>query len=152
MNLRVLKYPVTPQMKLIPHQSLGIVTYSYDSAFQGQSPTAIAADNVIQYQTGSYTSLIKLTCSISDVTQLWDMDYHVGMYRTLSQHVGANAQLVYIVSPENSLEFFPLDGTNYIAHAEITEGGDGVLIEYAQAVTTTTGATYKITATCLVVL
>ena len=127
--------------------SLGIVTYSYDSAFQGQSPTAIALDNVIQYQTDrdSYTSLIKLTCSISDVTQLWNMDYHVGMYRTLSQHVGANAQLVYIVSPENSLEFLPLDGTNYIAHAEITEGGDGVLIEYAQAVTDNTSQSYTMT-------
>ena len=48
-------------------------------------------------------------------------------------------QLCNIVSPENSLEFFPLDGTNYIAHAEITEDGHGVLIEYAQAVTENTG-------------
>ena len=129
--------------------SLGIVTYSYISAFQGQSPTAIAADNVIQYQTdkNSYTSLVKLTCSLSDsdTTKLWNMDYHIAMYRTLSQHIGANAQINYIVSPENSLEFFPLDETNYITHAEITEDGLGVLIEYAEAVTTTT-ATYKITA------
>ena len=134
--------------------SLGIVTYSYASAFQGQSPTAIALENIVQYQTDrdSYTSLIKLTCSISDVTQLWNMDYHVGMYRTLSQHVGANAQLVYIVSPENSLEFFPLDGSNYIMHAEITEGGDGVLIEYAQAVTSPTEAVYAIATTNLNVI
>ena len=126
---------------------LGIVTYSYDSAFQGQSPTAITPENIVQYQTDSYTSLIKLTCNISDATtRLWNMDYHVGMYRTLSQHIGSNAQLVYIVSPENSLEFFPLDGSNYIAHAEITEDGQGVLIEYAQTVTTPTGATYAITA------
>ena len=125
--------------------SLGIVTYSYDSAFQGQSPTAITPENIIQYQEESYTSLIRLTCSISDVAQLWDMDYHVGMYRTLSQHVGANAQLSYIISPENSLEFFPLDNSNYITHAEITEDGLGVLIEYAQAVTDNTG-TYQFTA------
>ena len=60
---------------------------------------------------------------------------------------------IYIVtSPENSLEFFPLDGTNYITHAEITEGGDGVLIEYAQTVTTPTEATYAIATTSLDVI
>ena len=125
---------------------LGIVTYSYDSAFKAQAPTAIAPDNVIQYQTDSYTSLVKLTCSISDVTKLWNMDYHVGMYRNLSQHVGANEEVSYIISPENSLEFFPLDGSNYIVHAEITEDGQGVLIEYAQAVTDNTNQAYTITA------
>ena len=51
-----------------------------------------------------------------------------------AHHDEQNTTVSYIVTPENSLEFFPLDRSNYIEHAEITEDGLGVLIEYAQAV------------------
>ena len=72
------------------------------------------------------------------------MSYHLSAYgnTAFGHHVGASAGDSYVTSPENSLEFFPLDGSNYIEHAEITEGGQGVLIEYAQAVTDNTSQSY----------
>ena len=135
----------------------GVITYSYDSVSQGTDPGTLTPDQRIQYPTDDYAELMTLTCNLpaSASTQLLGMSYHLSAYgnAALGHHVdgsddgnSGNNLDSYVTSPENSLEFFPLDGSNYITHAEITEGGTGVLIEYAQAVTTPTGGTYQFTA------
>ena len=130
--------------------SNGVITYSYGSTFFNrlQDPGTLTAAQRIQYPADGYTELMTLTCNLPATasTQLLGMSYHLSAYRNLGHHVGANLADRYVTSPENSLEFFPLDGSNYIKHAEITEGGNGVLIEYAQAVTDNTGGTYQFTA------
>ena len=114
-----------------------------------QPPRALTAAQRIQYPTDDYAELMTLTCNLpaSASNQLLGMSYHLSAYGNLAlgHHVGEDLGDSYVTSPENSLEFFPLDGSNYIEHAEITEGGDGVLIEYAQAITSPTG-TYRLTA------
>ena len=133
-----------------------MITYSYDSVNQGAAPGTLTAAQRIQYPTDDYAELMTLTCNLpaSASTQLLGMSYHLSAYgnAALGHHVdgsddgnSGNNLDSYVTSPENSLEFFPLDGSNYIEHAEITEDGLGVLIEYAQAITSPTG-TYAITA------
>ena len=145
--------PISP----IPPRSVsssadnGVITYSYDSSNQDDSPGTLTPDQRIQYPADDYAELMTLTCNlpVTASAQLLGMSYHLSAYGNLAfgHHVGADAGNSYVTSPENSLEFFPLDGSNYITHAEITEDGLGVLIEYAQAVTTPTGATYAIATT-----
>ena len=138
----------------------GVITYSYDSVSQGTAPGALTAAQRIQYPTDDYAELMTLTCNLpaSASTQLLGMSYHLSAYgnAALGHHVdgsddgnSGNNLDSYVTSPENSLEFFPLDGSNYITHAEITEDGLGVLIEYAQAVTSPTEATYAFATTQL---
>ena len=132
----------------------GVITYSYESANQGLAPGTLTEAQRIQYPANEddYAELMTLTCNLpaSASNQLLGMSYHLSAYgnAAFGHHIGVTAGDSYVTSPENSLEFLPLDGSNYIAHAEITEGGDGVLIEYAQAVAadSTSTATYKITA------
>ena len=127
----------------------GVITYSYDSANIATDPGALTPAQRIQYPADDYAELMTLTCNLPATAsaQLLRMSYHLTAYGNLAfgHHVGASAGDSYVTSPENSLEFFPLDGTNYIEHAEITEGGDGVLIEYAQAVNDNTNQAYRIT-------
>ena len=114
-------------------------SYGYNSANQNTEPGELTSAQRIQYPTDDYTDFLTITCNLPATasTQLLGMSYHLANYGNLAfgHHVGADPGDSYVTSPENSLEFFPLDGSNYIEHAEITEGGQGVLIEYAQAVT-----------------
>ena len=132
----------------------GVITYSYESANQATAPGRLTPDQIIQYPADDYAELMTLTCNLPATasTQLLGMSYHLSAYGNLAHHVGADLGNSYVTSPENSLEFFPLDGSNYIKHAEITEDGLGVLIEYAQAVTENTGQTYSIATTSLDVI
>ena len=127
-----------------------MITYSYGSANQATAPGELTEAQRIQYLADDYTELMTLTCNLPATAseQLLGMSYHLSAYgnAAFGHHVGANLADSYVTSPENSLEFFPLDGSNYITHAEITEGGTGVLIEYAQAVTDNTSQSYSFTA------
>ena len=127
----------------------GVITHSYESFSQGLAPGAVEPNGRVQYPADDYAELMTLTCNFpaSASNQLLGMSYHLSAYGNLAfgHHIGADLADSYVTSPENSLEFFPLDGSNYIAHAEITEGGTGVMIEYAEAVTENTG-TYQFTA------
>ena len=136
----------------------GVITYSYESAILSSvDPGTVGPDGRVQYPADDYAEIMTLTCNLpaSASAQLWGMSYHLSAYgnSAFAHHTGIGDVDVqgdeadsYVTSPENSLEFFPLDGSNYIEHAEITEGGDGVLIEYAQAVTDNTDQAYTITA------
>ena len=128
----------------------GIEGYSYRATAQGLSPDALNADNVIQWKPDEYLEYVTVTCELPAgyESELLDMAIQIRASIGVNSHqIGRSDQSNYAIRAENSLEFFPLDGSNYITHAEITEGGDGVLIEYAQAVTTPTGATYAIATT-----
>ena len=131
----------------------GVITYSYESANQATAPGALTPDQRIQYPADDYAELMTFTCNFPSAAsnQLLGMSYHLSAYgnAAFGHHIGATLADSYVTSPENSLEFFPLDGSNYITHAEITEGGTGVLIEYAQAITSPTGAVYAIATTSL---
>ena len=77
----------------------------------------------------TYVEHITFTCDLpaSYDSELLDMAFEVSAFKGINSHLDArNIRAFYILSPENSLEFFPLDETNYITHAEITEGGDWV--------------------------
>ena len=133
----------------------GIAGYTYSSNQTAQDPAGLTLDQVVVRQHDSYVEHVTFTCDLptSYDTELLDIAFEVSAFKGTNSHLDApNIRVFYIVSAENSLEFFPLDETNYITHAEITEGGDGVLIEYAKAVTDPTGATYAIATTSLAVI
>ena len=129
----------------------GIAGNNYTTNLLGNDPADLTSDQVVVRPHDAYVEHVTVTCDLPTSstiynTELLDMAFEVNAFSgTNTHHDAPGREILYIVSPENSLEFFPLDGTNYITHAEITEGGDGVLIEYAQAITSSTG-TYAITA------
>ena len=134
-------------------RSSGIEGYSYGSSSiaRGTLPADLTADIVIQWKPDEYLEYVTVTCDLPAgyETELLDMAIQIrGVLGLTGHQIGQNTRSDYAIRAENSLEFFPLDETNYITHAEITEGGDGVLIEYAQAVTSPT-ATYTIATTNL---
>ena len=125
----------------------GVLGYTYSSNQIAQNPAGLTADQVVVRPHDSYVEHVTVTCDLPTIynTESLNMAFEVGAFSGINAHLDApNAQVVYIVSAENSLEFFPLDETNYITHAEITEGGDGVLIEYAEAVADNTNQAYRI--------
>ena len=107
-------------------------SYGYNSVNQSAEPGTLESDQIIQYSPDDYAEVVTLTCNLPAIasTQLLGMSYHLSAYgnAAFAHHVGINAGNSYVNKPENSLEFFPLDGSNYIEHAEITEDGQGVLI------------------------
>ena len=127
----------------------GVGSYAYGSANQDAEPGTLTPAQAIQYPTDDYAEIVTITCNLPATAsaQLLGMSYHLSAYgnAAFGHHVGVSAGDSYVTSPENSLEFFPLDGSNYIEHAEITEDGLGVLIEYAQAVTDNTSQSYTMT-------
>ena len=122
--------------------------YGYQSLSLAMDPGSVDPGDLVVWDENNPSIAVSLTCDLTGIAEnaLWGMASHPANFNQSGHHLGVNEFARYVVSPENSLEFFPLDGTNYITHAEITEGGDGVLIEYAQAVTTPTGGTYQFTA------
>ena len=131
-------------------RGFGIEGYSYGSSSiaRGTLPADLTADIVIQWKPDEYLEYVTVTCDLPTgyETELLDMAIQIrGVLGLTGHQIGPNTRSDYAIRAENSLEFFPLDETNYITHAEITEDGQGVLIEYAQAITSPTG-TYAITA------
>ena len=128
--------------------SAGVTGFNYGSELVDQDPSSLNTGEVVVWQHNEYVEQMTVTCDLPDSynSELLGMAFEVSLYKgNNSHHDFARGRTSYAVSAANSLEFFPLDGSNYIAHAEITEDGQGVLIEYAQAITSPTG-TYKITA------
>ena len=79
-------------------------------------------------------TVVSLTCDLTAIAvdAVWGMASHPANFNQSSHHLGVNEFARYIVSPENSLEFFPLDGTNYIMRTpRLPKAVTGVMIEYA---------------------
>ena len=132
--------------------SAGVTGFNYGSELVDQDPSSLNTGQVVVWQHNEYVEQMTVTCDLPDSynSELLGMAFEVSLYKgNNSHHDFARGRTSYAVSAANSLEFFPLDRSNYITHAEITEGGDGVLIEYAQTVTDPTGAAYAIATTSI---
>ena len=110
-------------------RGFGIEGYSYGSSSiaRGTLPADLTADIVIQWKPDEYLEYVTVTCDLPTgyETELLDMAIQIrGVLGLTGHQIGPNTRSDYAIRAENSLEFFPLDGSNYIAHAEITEGGD----------------------------
>ena len=125
--------------------------YQSDNSIKAADPGTIDPANLLQWQPDTYQTVMSIDCPLpaNSENNLWGMTFHPSGHNQNGHHIFGNVFTGfarYSHSPENSLEFFPLDNSNYITHAEIAEDGLGVLIEYAQAVTIPTGGTYQFTA------